>query len=218
VDEDHLLTEYLTEQEQVELLKQWVKQYSLVILAGLLISFATISGWRYWQARQLRTLHHASAVYDEMLTARAQNNSATTQVQSEKLFTHYSGTTYAQMAALMLARDAVYLKNFAEAEKQLKWVIAHSDVRSFRQIARIRLARIYINENKADESLEVLNKVDDKSFNGLTDEVRGDAWLAKHDNAKAREAYQSALNELPNAEVIRPLLQMKFDNLAPSAA
>ncbi len=212
------MTEYLTEQEQIELLKQWIKQYSLVILAGLAISLVTITGWRYWQARQQRILNHASSVYDEMLTARAQNNPANTQLQSTKLFTHYSGTTYAQIAALMLARDAVYEKNYTEAEKQLNWVIDHGGAPSYRQVARIRLARVLINENKPDDSLDILKKVEDKSFNGLIDEVRGDAWLAKHDAAKAREAYQQALNELPNAEVIRPILQMKFDNLAPSAA
>jgi predicted negative regulator of RcsB-dependent stress response len=211
------LTEYLTEQEQIELLKQWIKQYSLVILAGLVLSFVTITGWRFWQARQQNIMNHASAVYDDMLTARAQNDAAATEVQSEKLFAHYSGTTYAQMAALMLARDAANQKKYPEAEKQLNWVLNHSSMASFRQVARIRLARLYINENKAQESLEILKKVDDKSFNGLIDEVRGDAWLAMHDPAKARAAYKLALTELPNAEIIRPILQMKFDNLAPSA-
>jgi len=219
MDEDLLLTtEYLTEQEQIELLKQWVKQYSLVILLGLLLSLVTIYGWRYWQARQQRIMNHASMVYDEMLTARAQNNVTATQTQSSKLFTHYTSTAYAQLAAFMLARDAVNQKNYTEAEKQLNWVIDHSSTASFRQIARLRLARVLINENKTADALKILSSVEDKSFNGLTDEVRGDAWLAQKDTTKAREAYQLALKELPNAEVIRPLLQMKFDNLAPGAA
>jgi len=59
-----------------------------------------------------------------------------------------------------------------------------------------------------------LNKIDDKNFNGLTEEIKGDAYLAMNNIALARKAYQQALNDLPNAEVIRPLLQMKYDNLA----
>lgn len=212
------MTEYLTEQEQIELLKQWIKQYGLVILAGLVISLITITGWRYWQSRQIRILHHASAVYDEMLTARAQSDAQATHTQADKLFTHYTSTTYAQMAALMLARDAVYQKNYKEAEKQLQWVIDHSKYTSFRQIARIRLARIYINDERAQMGYDLLETVDDTSFNGLTNEVRGDALLAMKQPNKAREAYAKALEDLPNAEVIRPLLQMKYDNLAPSAA
>lgn len=212
------MTEYLTEQEQIELLKQWVKQYSLVILAGLVLSLITITGWRYWQARQQRILSHASAIYDEMLTARAQNNMNAIQVQSNKLFSHYTKTAYAQFAAFMLARDAIMQKAYPEAEKQLQWVIDNSDTSSFRQIARTRLARLLINEKHPDQALTVLNTVDDSNFNGLIDEVKGDAYVALKDTAKASVAYQQALKELPNAEVTRPILRMKYDNLAHGAA
>lgn len=212
--EDCALTEYLTEQEQIELLKGWIKQYSLVIIAGVLFAIAVISGWRYWQDRQAKILNHASAVYDEMLAKRAQNNPTGTLVQAQKLFKHYSNTVYGQMAALMLARDAVAKNDFSEAEKQLHWVIDNSSVPSFRQTARIRLARVLLAEHKSTEAIKILDKVDDKNFNGLTDEVRGDAYLAMKDIEKARAAYKEALSNLPNAETIRPLLQMKYDNLS----
>jgi len=48
----------------------------------------------------------------------------------------------------------------------------------------------------------------------MIDEVKGDAYFAKNDNVKARESYGLALSELPNAEIVRPILQMKYDNLA----
>jgi len=207
------LTEYITEQEQIELLKSWVKQYSLVILAGVLIAATAITGWRYWQQRQHRILSHASAVYDEMLTMRAQNDSSATLVQAQKLFEHYPQTTYGQMAAFMLARAAVVKQDYPEAEKQLNWIKAHSNINSMRQIARIRLARIMIAQHKPQDALDELKHVDDKNFSGLIDEVKGDAYLAMKDTTNARLSYQQALDELPNAEVIRPVLRMKYDNL-----
>ncbi len=215
------MTEYLTEQEQIELLKSWIKQYSVVILAGVLIAAVAITGWRYWQQRQNKILTHASAVYDEMLTMRAQNDSTSTLVQAQKLFSHYPQTTYGQMAAFMLARDAVIKKDYPEAEKRLNWIIEHSKIDSIRQIARIRLARTLIAENKPQEAIKELQTVEDNSFNGLTDEVKGDAYLALNDTKMARQSYQQALDELPNADVIRPILRMKYDNLAntiPSAS
>lgn len=207
------MTEYITEQEQIEILKNWIKQYSLVILAGVLIATAAISGWRYWQQRQYKILSHASAVYDEMLTMRAQNDSSATLVQAKKLFEHYPQTTYGQMAAFMLARTAVINKDYPEAEKQLNWVIDHSNIHSMRQIARIRLARIMIAQQKPQDALNELKRVEDKNFAGLIDEVKGDAYLAMKDTNNARLSYQQALDELPNAEVIRPVLRMKYDNL-----
>lgn len=208
------MSEYLTEQEQVELLKNWVKQYSMVILLGVAISMLGIYGWRFWQHRQYKILSHASSVYDEMLTKRVQNDAAATEIQASKLFEHYDKTAYGQFAAFMTARDAVISKDFAKAETELTWVIDHSKIDSMRQIARLRLARIYLTQNNPKASLALLDTIEDQSFNGLISEVKGDAYLALHDTDNAREAYQRALNELPQAESIRPLLQMKYDNLA----
>jgi predicted negative regulator of RcsB-dependent stress response len=212
------LTEYLTEQEQIEILKNWIKQYSLVILAGVVIAVVTISGWRYWQQRQQTILSHASAVYDEMLSMRAQNDSTATLVQAEKIFKKYPKTTYGEMAAFMMARTAVTKKDFPEAEKQLQWVLDNSKTNSIRQIARIRLARIQIAINHPEKALDELKTIEDKSFAGLIDEIRGDAFLGMKDTKNARLAYQQALDELPNAEVIRPVLRMKYDNLATYSA
>lgn len=213
-EDSPLTTEYMTEQEQIELLKNWIKQYSLVILAGVLAASIAIFGWRTWQERQYRILSHASAIYDEMLTVRAQNNVESTVVQAQKLFDHYPKTTYAQLASLMLARDLANKKDYPNAAKRLSWVIDHGNITPLRQIARLRLARIQLATQQPAESIKTLATVEDKSFNGLINEVRGDAFYAMKDTKKARDAYEQALNDLPNADVIRPLLQMKFDNLA----
>lgn len=208
------LTEYMTEQEQIQQLKNWVKQYGVTIIAGILIALAVTSGWRYWQDYRNRILSHASSVYDEMLTLRAQGNSNGAIIQAKKLLTHYDNSPYAPMAALMLARDAVLKKNYPEAHTQLQWVIHHSKDKAIREIARLRIARLLIAEKKPQEALDFLKKVEDKNFNGLIDEIRGDAFISMNDTASARSAYQLALEELPNAEVTRPILQMKYDNLA----
>jgi len=208
------LTEYLTEQEQIQQLKNWIKQYGLTILSGIVIALLISSGWRYWQSYRNKILSHASVIYDEMLALRAQSNIDGASVQAKKLVSHYPKTPYAQMAALMLARESVLKNNYAEAINQLNWVIDHSRDGSMREIARIRLARVLIAEKKPDAALDLLKKLNDKNFIGLIDEVRGDAYIAKSDTNAARNAYQLALSEIPNAEINRPILQMKYNNLA----
>jgi predicted negative regulator of RcsB-dependent stress response len=208
------LTDYLTEQEQIQQLKNWIKQYGMTILLGILIAFAITSGWRYWQSYHLKVSQHASAVYDEMIAMRAQNNTTGTITQAKKLLRNYTKTPYADIAAFLLAREAVITKDYAEATQQLNWVVEHSQNPSMRDIARIRAARILIAEKKPDEALSLLTKVQNESFKGLADEVRGDALLAKKDVNAARKSYELALQGLPNAEVSRPILEMKFNNLA----
>jgi len=208
------LSELLTEQEQIQQLKDWVKQYGLTIVLGIVLALIITSSWRYYQGYRNKQLARASSVYDEMLAARSQNNSEAATASANNLITKYTRSPYANMAAFMLARAAVLKKNYPEAKEKLNWVIDHSSQNSVREIASIRLARVQVAEKHYDEALTTLNNTSDEAFKGLADEVRGDAYLAKNDVASARNAYKLALTELPNAEVTRPLLQMKFDNLA----
>jgi predicted negative regulator of RcsB-dependent stress response len=212
------LTEYLTEQEQIQQLKTWVKQYGLTILAGIALALLLSTGWSYYQGYKNKILLHASATYDEMLTLRAQNNLDGATVQAQKLLRNYPKSPYAQMAAFMLARDAVLKKDYPGAINQLNWVVAHSESHSIQEIARIRIARIQINNNNPDAALATLKKIDDKNFMGMVDEVRGDAYLALNDPASARKSYELALQEIPNSEATRPILEMKYDNLAEAPA
>lgn len=207
------MTEYLTEQEQIQQLKTWAKQYGPTIVLGIVLALLMSTGWRYWQNYQNKVLMHASSVYDEMLSLRAQNNEDGALVQAKKILAHYRKTPYADMASLLLARDAVLKNDYPEAIKQLTWVIDHSKNHSMQEIARLRIARILISEQKPDEALALLKKINDKNYKGLIDEVRGDAYLIKQDPEAARTAYQLALQELPNAEVTRPILEMKYANL-----
>jgi predicted negative regulator of RcsB-dependent stress response len=210
-----LTEEYMTEQEQIEQLKRWLKQYSSTIVAGIVLAVILMASWHFWETYHNKVLFHASNVYDEMLALRAQNEISPAAVQAKKLMQHYKKTPYAQMAALMLARDAVINKNYADATKHLTWVIDHSKTAPIRQIAKIRLARVYIAEKKTTEALDILKNVDSDSFAGLVDEIRGDAYLQQNEKAQAKAAYQNALQELPKEDVTQtPLLQIKLDNLA----
>jgi predicted negative regulator of RcsB-dependent stress response len=204
----------MTEQEQIEQLKGWIKQYASTVIAGVVMALIIVTGWHYWDRYKSRKLYHASSVYDEMITFRAQNEVTEANVQANKLISLYPHTPYAPMAALILARDAAMTQNYNAANKQLNWVIDHSSNKPLREIARTRLARIDLALKNPQGALDVLSDVEDKSFNGLVDQIRGDAYLLMNDTAKAQAAYQQALQALPKEDAGQtPLLQMKVDNL-----
>lgn len=207
------MTEYLTEQEQIQQLKTWLKQYGPTVILGILVALVITFGWRYWQERQTRLLQHASVAFDEMLSQRAENKNSVAVSDAKSIVKTYPKTPYADMAAFMIARDAISKKDYSTALQSLHKVIDHSSTSPIREIARIRIARILIEENKLQEAFSILNTVDDPSFMGLINEVKGDAFLAKGDKASAKKAYQSALTQIPNAEELRPILEMKLNDL-----
>jgi len=207
------LTDFLTEQEQIEQLKTWAKVYGVPALIGIVAGILIFYAWHSYQDYRNRIISQASAVYDEMLIDRSQSNVEATLAQADKLSSHYSSTVYSDLASLMVAQNAIAQKNYPEAIKQFTLVLRKTSEASTRQIVRLRLARLYVAQQQAEQALNILKKVEDDSFNGLINEVRGDAFLALHQVDQARAAYQEALKELPNAEEFRPLLAMKLDNL-----
>jgi predicted negative regulator of RcsB-dependent stress response len=59
-------------------------------------------------------------------------------------------------------------------------------------VVRLRIARIQIEQNRADDALATLSAVDPGAFAGRFAEVRGDALRAKGDRAGALKAYREA--------------------------
>jgi predicted negative regulator of RcsB-dependent stress response len=62
-----------------------------------------------------------------------------------------------------------------------------------RDVARLRLARVLISQNKAGDALKLLEEPLPASFGGLVEEARGDAYAALGKTEEARSAYDRAL-------------------------
>ncbi|MDX1901505.1 MAG: tetratricopeptide repeat protein [Gammaproteobacteria bacterium] len=209
------MTEYLTEQEQLQQLVNWVKQYGPSILLGLLLAIVGTYAWHYWQNRQNDVLMRASNLYDTMLSAASVDNSTETVKQAKMLINQFPKTPYAQMAAFMLANEAISQHNLAEAKKHLQSVMTNAKDPGMRNIARIRLARLLIADHQPQVALKILDTFEnDNAFSPLANEIRGDAALALHRIDDARKDYAAALKNIPNAESTRPILQLKYNDLA----
>lgn len=208
------MTEYLTEQEQLQQLVNWVKQYGPSIILGLLLAIAGSYGWHYWQNRQNNILMRASNVYDTMLSAATLDNHDETTKQANILVSQYPKTPYAQLATFMLANEAIAQNHLPEAKQHLQSVISTAKDPGMRDIARIRLARLFIADHQPQVALNTLKSFEESdAFTPLANEIRGDAALALHHIDEARNDYAAALESIPHAESARPLLQMKYNEL-----
>ena len=91
-------------------------------------------------------------------------------------------------------------------------VIEHSKDAELQHIARLRLARVQIDQGKPDEALQTLSDPPG-TFAARYDEVRGDAYYAKKDSAKAAELYKKALGEGDPQSMDSALLALKIADL-----
>jgi len=203
---------YTTEEQQEEAIKKWLKENGAAVIIGIILGLAGLKGWNYWQERTLRQNAIASNEYETLQPMFNKVGVDEMAKQIDAFSTRNSNKVYFNFLNFELAKRAVSVANFDVAKAALNKVISNSANEVVESIAKIRLARIMILEKKPQQALKLLN-IENKEFMSLVSEVRGDAYFALGDKAKARQAYEIAKT---NNSANRPdnSLQMKIDDLA----
>ena len=216
---------YMTEEEQIEQIKKWRKNYGNMVMSAILVIVLAITGWRWWQNNHAAVLTQTSQIYQQLLNSVEADQTTDIQAQANTLISEHPKTAYANMAALILAREYVKQNQLDKAIAQLDNVIKQSKQPTLRQVARIRKARLWLAQKKYQNALTLLETIDAKVYMPLILEVRGDIYLAQGKQSKqptlrqvarirkarlwlAQKKYQSALTLLEpiDDKVYMPLI------------
>jgi predicted negative regulator of RcsB-dependent stress response len=208
--------DYLTDDEQLEHVKQLFAEYGPWTLGAVVVGLGLAFGYRYYNQHLNERALGASAQFTDMSAAVDGNDSAKARRIADDLIKTYPGSPYADQAKLVLARLAVDEKQEAGAVGPLQEVIEHSKDAELQHIARLRLARVQIDQGKPDEALQTLSDPPG-TFGARYDEVRGDAYYAKKDPAKAAELYKKALIQADPQSMDSALLALKIADLGLAA-
>lgn len=208
----------LQEQEQIASLKAWWKQYGNLVTWALIIALSAYSAWSGWKWYQRSQAAQASVLYDELQKAVMGQDSAKVQRVAKDMEDKFSGTTYAQMAGLLAARAAIDAGDAETAKAQLRWVADNGKDESYKSIARIRLAGVYLDEKDYDAALKLLSSDFPEQFAAMAEDRRGDILLAQNKTGEARGAYQKALEKMSQTDPARPVVQLKLDSLGGAVA
>ena len=208
---------YETEEQQIEAIKQFWKRYGSWLVSGVVAIILVWFGWQYWQERQIENRSQASTAYQQVLESLADEQRETANLQARQIIGTYPNTPYAQLSALILADLAVENNDLQQAEQQLEWAASNGTDVAIGYIAQLRLARIYLADNKLDAALKIVQTIDDETFSPTAKAIEGDVWVAKGDIDAARTAYQIALENLTPDNPWYELVSMKLVNLPTSS-
>jgi predicted negative regulator of RcsB-dependent stress response len=231
------VTTHYDEEAQIEQLKQWLRDNWFPLASGLALGLAAIFGWQTWGQHQDGHAGAASHVYEDLVTASAQDKHPDSAAMADRLVKDFGDTPYAAAAALKMAELDVRDNKLDDATDRLGWVVQYEEHPAFLArvgaalhlrsqaydvallpLAHLRLAQVLWQQNKTDEALAQLGG-DAGAYGPLYAELRGDIELSKGDRGAARIAYQQALQSLSaDAAVGRDGLQRKLDDLADAAA
>jgi predicted negative regulator of RcsB-dependent stress response len=211
----------LQEQEQLEDIKHFWKQYGNLITWTLVLAlggFAAWQGWNWWQREQSLK---ASAMYDELERVADAGDAARAAQAFAELKERYPRTAFAEQGGLLAAKVQFDKGQADNARAALGWVAEHAIEGEYKTVARLRLAGLLLDAKQYDEALKQLDAAkDDKAFEGLVADRRGDVLLAQGKKDDARAAYQAAYQALEPTVDYRRLVEAKLTALgaAPEAA
>jgi predicted negative regulator of RcsB-dependent stress response len=211
--------DYLSEKEQWEAIKSWFRENGLWIVAGIAVGAAGIGGWRWWEAHVDRIGMEASGKYEQMLKAFGKGDRTEGFVLLGDLEHNYSSSPYVDQARLAAARVYVEANELDKANTELQVVSQHSKDPHLALLARLRLARVQIAQQKPDDALATLTGVEPGAFASRFHEVRGDAEFAKGNKAGALTEYRTArAMDMGSGVTDTSLLDLKISDLVADAA
>jgi predicted negative regulator of RcsB-dependent stress response len=213
--------EYLSEAEQWERFKAWLRSYTPWILGGVVVALAGLAGWNWWQDRQTRIGTDASLRYEQMTDALQKNDPARAKAIAAGLQKDFPDSPYVDQAHLFEARLAVEANDLPKADSLLRGIMDRTKDEQLALVARLRLARVQLAQNKPDDALATLSGKAAGAFEGRFHEVRGDVYFAKGNKPEALKEYLAALAGSDARSVDTQSLQLKINDLkaeAPAAA
>lgn len=219
----------LEEQEQLAELKAWWKQYGNQLVNALTVVALTVIAWQAWSWYQRNQSAQASTVYHVLQKAVQENDSQRIKAASGELLENFGRTTYAPLGALTSAKAMIDAGDAKTAKIQLLWVVGNAKD-ELRDLARLRLAALMLDEKAYEEALKQLEGNATPVFTARFLDTRGDVFRAQNRKDEAVAAYQEALTKLAGADetgkginsqgwqvqsnaVYREILQQKLDSL-----
>ena len=203
----------LEEQEQIAAIKGWWADHGklvMLVVISALVAVVAIQGWRYYRTQQAEKASH---LYAQLTEAERGNDSKRVRDIAAQIIDRYGSSQYAGMAALASAKAGVATGEMDDAKKRLQWAADNAKEEEMRDIARLRLAGVLLDEKKYDEALKLLSAKTGDAFVVFYADLKGDVLSAQGKAAEARAAYQQALDKSDPQSNYRRLVELKLDAL-----
>lgn len=208
------MDDLLSEKEQIEQMRAWWSEYGRYVIAGVVIAVGLLFGFNQYNQAKRDAQLEASALYEQLAEHISDGDAQAAEAVAAELAGEYANTTYAAQSKLAMARLYMDRNRDQDAADSLRELLALRDNDELEMIARLRLARILLYQDKPEEVIDLLDGQDTPAFSALYNEVLGDAYTALGRIDEAGAAYRAALAEQGQAPTIdRALVQMKLNDL-----
>jgi predicted negative regulator of RcsB-dependent stress response len=203
----------LEEQEQLDEIKHFWKQYGNAITWVLIVvlgAYAAWNGYQYWQRNQAA---QAAAMFDEVEKVSREGDAEKIERAFNEMKSRFASTAYAPQAGLLVAKTLYEAGKVDGAKAALTWVAEKSSDAGYAAVGRLRLAGLLMDSKAYDEALKVLDTGAPEEFAALQADRRGDILMAQGKKIEAKEQYLKAYKAFDERNDYRRLVLFKLNTL-----
>ena len=197
------------EKQREEEIQQWWKDNWVSIIGGIVIAIVGIIAFWSWRDYQMSQKQLQTASLYSVIS-----NTKDVKIDDVKSYIDTNKNEYGQIVSFQLANLYVAEGKYQEAYNALvdniQAVMVNDSI--LNDVARIRAARLAIELKKFNDSVALLDKIENDSFKAVALELKGDNAKAQGKNKEALDFYNKAveLYESINTNIV---LKLKRDSL-----
>ena len=203
----------LDEQEQLDELKHFWKQYGNLITWALIVVLGAFTAWNGYQFWQRSQAAQSAAMFDEVERSLASKDAVKIERALTDMNAKFGSSAYAQQANFLAAKSFFELGNMDATKKALMAVVQNSKDEGYQAIAKLRLASVFIEDKNFDEALKQLSGTFPKDFVALADDRRGDVFALQSKPTEAKVEYVKSYKGLDDRAGYRRLVEVKINAL-----
>ena len=189
------MDDLLSEKEQIEQMRTWWSEYGNYVISGVVLGAIVLFSINYVQTSRVNAQNAASMLYDDLTNHVVDGNVDEAEAIVAQFVLDYADSNYAVQSRLAMARLYMDKNRDQDAANILRKLVASDVSEEFKQVGRIRLAKILLYQDKPSEVVDLISGHEDGAFAARHAEGLGDAYVALGRVADARAAYQRALAE-----------------------
>ena len=203
----------LEEQEQLDQIKHFWKQYGNLITWALIVVLGGFAGWNVYQYWQRNQATQASAMFDEVDRMASTGDISKVERAFTDMKDKYAGTAYAQQSGLLVAKLYYDAGKLDAAKAALAWVADKASDEGYQVIAKLRLAGILVESKAYPEALAQLGGSFPVEFAPLVADRKGDILSLQGKGTEARAEYEKAYKAFDERIEYRRLVEVKLNAL-----
>lgn len=194
-----------TDEETLDLIRNWLRQYGLVIAGGLVLGIAGVAAYQWWQGAQADNAQQEAQYLAQLRDAAVTGNVA----GADKLYGHFAKSSggMADMAALLTAKAHFDNADYDKAKTHLDKASASKDD-LIAQSAAWYLAQLAAKQQRWEDVRLQTQNLQNSVYAVWALQLDALAYRAENQPDKALTALENA-----HSRAADPLVQMQIQAL-----